>query len=111
MSFATKQPNYSTTMTKINRLFNRIMEAKMPAPKVYFPSMTTEEVLSYASQYAETELEKVLVHHLRESYTDEDVEEFKASVIDVANSIDDVSTARSSQDLYNAVDKLEQSKG
>lgn len=83
----------------------------MLAPKVYFPSMTLEEVLRYASQYAETELEKVLAHHLRERYTDEDVEEFKATVLSVADSIDDVSTARSSEDLYNAVDRLEQSKG
>lgn len=36
----------------------------MISPKVYFPSMTTEEVLSYASQYAETELEKALTEHL-----------------------------------------------
>ena len=36
----------------------------MTRPKMYFPSMTTEEVLSYASQYAETDLEKALAELL-----------------------------------------------
>lgn len=85
--------------------------ATMTAPKVYFPSMTTEDVLRYAEQYAETELEKALRESLKAAYADEDVDAFIASVLVVANTIDDVSTARSGKDLYTAIDTLEQSKG
>lgn len=42
----------------------------MTRPKVYFPSMTTDEVLRYATQYAETELEKALAESLEVAIDD-----------------------------------------
>lgn len=42
----------------------------MSRPTMYLPSMTTEEVLSYASQYAETELEKALYERLMAALED-----------------------------------------
>lgn len=67
-------------MSKIDSLFNRVVEVKMSGPKVYFPSMTPAEVLSYASQYAETELEKILAERLGETMAVVDALENESSL-------------------------------
>ena len=83
----------------------------MSRPKVYFASMTDSEVLSYATQYAETELEKALMEIVNNSYSNQDVEAFIATVSDVADSAEYIRRSRTASDLYKAVAKIESTKG
>ena len=95
----------------VENLFNRVVRAKMSRPKVYFASMTDDEVLRYATQYAETELEKALMEIVNNRYLNDAVEEFIATVSDVAGSAEDISRSRTASDLCKAVAKIESTKG